>query len=589
MEREIEHDSFYVTCHSHMSREFFPGNKASSFSTKLQQPIFFGSQRNSWEIGLSSFMFSNEIFNVGKCHDMYIYYFKENHAVIKIPLLDSFVSNAEQLVNVINNSIKAHRKEIHIFKSQLYQESIKKNDFSLFDEITPEVQRKFVQSQINYNSLQSDQPISTVNDLFNNEFDNLISQYLGIMIVFNKFKFPKSKTDNASHTFTLFTMIYSLQIQSRMKRLWSVFRHFALKERDKLHKQSKGYAFVMYASFENFATNVREQNEKPNVIFDDIQIFCSELYNFIATNFELFAYQWVTLMEPRITSNIIFTLERKLGFLSFKFSKVATMINTHHQRYVGDLIDIFYTKLNAIVKHANDNKETRIYRKGIEKKLPIFQKTLNNIRHYLYSKCLSNFKFICDSEYSYEILYLLMYNYFIFKENSKNYSEAKLQEEFIKLQEEQRQKLLSGSALSDGTKKKEENVFDIHNSLRKEVTSHFSSLTWFPVPLNSREILTDHDDIITPTELDSFKNLHQFALDYYKKTNNVNAVAILEESEKTIIKKNRKEYVNQLRELWGPQLIAKLNITEQDFDDIASGEKAANEVIKERRKQLKVR
>jgi hypothetical protein len=135
MARNVTLDSFYVTCSSNKSREYFPDNKTSAFKTKLKEPLYLNNSDRRWEVGVSSFSYSQAIHNFGECMlmEMYIY---DGRRIHTIPIIDAHVSNATEMANVIQASFTE------------YADSFKKNDDVSLDQfkawIAKSKKRKFI-------------------------------------------------------------------------------------------------------------------------------------------------------------------------------------------------------------------------------------------------------------------------------------------------------------------------------------------------------------------------------------------------------------------------------------------------------------
>jgi hypothetical protein len=107
MARNVNSDSFYITCTSNKCREFYPENKTSSFKTRLKDPINLNNADQKWEVGVSSFTYSQAINNFGQCVLMELYIYDGNR-IHTIPIEDAHVANASEMVNVIQSSIEKY-------------------------------------------------------------------------------------------------------------------------------------------------------------------------------------------------------------------------------------------------------------------------------------------------------------------------------------------------------------------------------------------------------------------------------------------------------------------------------------------------
>jgi len=107
MAQNVSSDSFYVTCTSNKSREYFPDNKTSCFKTKLLEPRVLNNSDRRWEVGVSSFSYSQAIHNFGKCMlmEMYIY---DGRRIHTIPIEDTHVSNATEMASAIQDSFASY-------------------------------------------------------------------------------------------------------------------------------------------------------------------------------------------------------------------------------------------------------------------------------------------------------------------------------------------------------------------------------------------------------------------------------------------------------------------------------------------------
>jgi hypothetical protein len=100
----VKRGSFYVTCTSSKSRDFFPDNKTSSFTTRLPEPIHLDNSDRRWEVGVSSFTYSQAInnFGEGSLIQLFLYDgFRIHH--IKVP--DQHVTNVHEIVDAMNDAI----------------------------------------------------------------------------------------------------------------------------------------------------------------------------------------------------------------------------------------------------------------------------------------------------------------------------------------------------------------------------------------------------------------------------------------------------------------------------------------------------
>lgn len=115
-------NSFYVTCTSNKCREFYPDNKTSSFTTRLQQPIVLKNADRKWEVGVSSFTYSQGINNFGECMlmEMYIY---DGLKVHTIKLADDHVNSADQIGKCLQQAYDAYTQDFEALLSDFNSES----------------------------------------------------------------------------------------------------------------------------------------------------------------------------------------------------------------------------------------------------------------------------------------------------------------------------------------------------------------------------------------------------------------------------------------------------------------------------------
>jgi hypothetical protein len=105
MSSEADRDSFYVTCTSSESSNFFPDNETSSFRTRLKEPINLNNYSRKWEVGISSFSYTQEINNFGECMLMELYLF-DGVKTFKIPIVDQLKSSSKGMADAISTSLK---------------------------------------------------------------------------------------------------------------------------------------------------------------------------------------------------------------------------------------------------------------------------------------------------------------------------------------------------------------------------------------------------------------------------------------------------------------------------------------------------
>lgn len=104
MARDIKSDSFYITCTSNKCLEYYPENKTSSFTTRLRESLVLNNSDRKWEVGVSSFTYSQAINNFGPCMLMEFYIF-DGVQIHKIPLTDQHVSSAEEIAEALQDAV----------------------------------------------------------------------------------------------------------------------------------------------------------------------------------------------------------------------------------------------------------------------------------------------------------------------------------------------------------------------------------------------------------------------------------------------------------------------------------------------------
>lgn len=93
---------------SNKCKEFFPNNKTSSFSTKLRTPISLNNE--SWEVGVSSFIYQQAINNFGGSLLMEMMVYDGNH-IHTISFPDVHVSTSEDVVAHLEAALKRYSEE----------------------------------------------------------------------------------------------------------------------------------------------------------------------------------------------------------------------------------------------------------------------------------------------------------------------------------------------------------------------------------------------------------------------------------------------------------------------------------------------
>ena len=98
----VKKNSFYVTCTSNPT-EFYPNNKTSSFVTRLPDPIVLDNSDRKWEVGVSSFSYSQAINNFGS-GSLIFFYFYDGYEIHSIPIEDQHITSLNEIVNALNLS-----------------------------------------------------------------------------------------------------------------------------------------------------------------------------------------------------------------------------------------------------------------------------------------------------------------------------------------------------------------------------------------------------------------------------------------------------------------------------------------------------
>jgi hypothetical protein len=104
MASSVKRGSFYVTCTSSKSRDFFPDNKTSSFTTRLPDPIHLDNADRRWEVGVSSFTYSQAINNFGE-GSLIEFYLYDGFLIHQIKVVDQHVTSVHEVVNAMNDAI----------------------------------------------------------------------------------------------------------------------------------------------------------------------------------------------------------------------------------------------------------------------------------------------------------------------------------------------------------------------------------------------------------------------------------------------------------------------------------------------------
>jgi hypothetical protein len=96
--------SFYVTCTSNKSLTHFPANTTSSFTTRLPDPIYLDNAERKWEVGLSSFSYSQAINNFGKAvlTELYVH---DGNVFHSIPVPDQHITSIKEMADALNTAI----------------------------------------------------------------------------------------------------------------------------------------------------------------------------------------------------------------------------------------------------------------------------------------------------------------------------------------------------------------------------------------------------------------------------------------------------------------------------------------------------
>jgi hypothetical protein len=100
----VKRGSFYVTCTSNKSRDFFPDNKTSSFTTRLPEPIHLDNSDRRWEVGVSSFTYSQAINNFGEGSLIQLFLY-DGFRIHQIKVPDQHVTNVHEIVDAMNDAI----------------------------------------------------------------------------------------------------------------------------------------------------------------------------------------------------------------------------------------------------------------------------------------------------------------------------------------------------------------------------------------------------------------------------------------------------------------------------------------------------
>ena len=104
-------DSFYVTCTSNKSRQFYPNNTTSSFITRLSEPIVLDNSDRRWKVGVSSFTYSQAINNFGsECSDTRFYWYNGGR-VHEVPIPDQHVTSTTEMITALNDAITTYANE----------------------------------------------------------------------------------------------------------------------------------------------------------------------------------------------------------------------------------------------------------------------------------------------------------------------------------------------------------------------------------------------------------------------------------------------------------------------------------------------
>jgi hypothetical protein len=115
----VKRGSFYVTCTSSKSRDYFPDNKTSSFTTRLPEPIYLDNADRRWEVGVSSFTYSQAINNFGE-GSLIEFFLYDGYRIHQIKVPDQHVTNVNEVVNAMNDAIISY--------ADLWNEHVLAND-----------------------------------------------------------------------------------------------------------------------------------------------------------------------------------------------------------------------------------------------------------------------------------------------------------------------------------------------------------------------------------------------------------------------------------------------------------------------------